>query len=370
VVPEDNSTTAVLASVSESATFIASQSSGIASNYGEYGWSGSLAELDPTEMYKLNMDAPATLTITGVPVDVASTPISLIAGWNWISYLPQNPGDLNAALATVSESATFIASQSSGIASNYGEYGWSGSLASLFPGNGYLLNMDAPGVLVYPEFEGLTRLAENKQEVVLNKTISDWDFNYADYEFIGTITASLENHQDSDGDLVGVFVDGKCRGISERMYFPFDDSYYYIIQVYSNVSDGENMIFKYYDKSTDEVVEYAEVVEFSDNMVVGDGFNTFSLSRLAAIEEFDLQKAYPNPFNPTTSLILDMPEAGHISVQVYNIKGQVVATLANGYMNADTHTLRWDASNLSSGMYFVKAEAAGKVTTQKLILMK
>jgi hypothetical protein len=50
--------------------------------------------------------------------------------------------------------------------------------------------------------------------------------------------------------------------------------------------------------------------------------------------------------------------------------GQVVTTLASGYMDAATYTLTWDASNMSSGLYFVKAETAGKVTTQKLMLMK
>jgi hypothetical protein len=50
--------------------------------------------------------------------------------------------------------------------------------------------------------------------------------------------------------------------------------------------------------------------------------------------------------------------------------GQVVATLISGHMDASTYTLTWDASSLSSGMYFVKAEAVGSVTTQKLVLMK
>ena len=85
---------------------------------------------------------------------------------------------------------------------------------------------------------------------------------------------------------------------------------------------------------------------------------------------FSLSKAYPNPFNPTTSMTLAVPQAGNVSVQVYNIMGQVVATLASGHMDASTYTLTWDASNASSGMYFVKAEAAGSVTTQKLVLMK
>ena len=81
-------------------------------------------------------------------------------------------------------------------------------------------------------------------------------------------------------------------------------------------------------------------------------------------------KVFSNFFNPTTSMTLDMPEAGQVSVLVYNVMGQVVATLASGYMDASTYTLTWDASQEASGVYFVKAEAAGTVTTQKLMLMK
>ena len=111
-------------------------------------------------------------------------------------------------------------------------------------------------------------------------------------------------------------------------------------------------------------------------MVVGDGFNTLSLNS----EEKDLSQgpatyglsdAYPNPFNPTTYLTLTVPEAGYVSVQVYNVMGQVVATLKSGYMDTNTSIeLNWDASNVSSGVYFVKAEVSGMVTTQKLMLMK
>ena len=88
------------------------------------------------------------------------------------------------------------------------------------------------------------------------------------------------------------------------------------------------------------------------------------------ITEYSLSTAYPNPFNPTTSVTLAVPTAGHVSVQVYNLMGQVVATLASGHMDANTYTLTWDASSVSSGMYFVKAEVAGNVITQKLVLMK
>ena len=98
--------------------------------------------------------------------------------------------------------------------------------------------------------------------------------------------------------------------------------------------------------------------------------NSSERVNVTAPTAFSLSEAYPNPFNPTTSMTLAVPVAGNVSVQVYNIMGQVVATLASGHMDASTYTLTWDASNVSSGMYFIKAEAAGSVTTQKLVLMK
>ena len=65
-----------------------------------------------------------------------------------------------------------------------------------------------------------------------------------------------------------------------------------------------------------------------------------------------------------------MPLAGEMNVEVYNLLGQSVATLASGYMNAGTHDLTWDASSAPSGMYVVKAQADGFTKTQKLMLIK
>jgi hypothetical protein len=243
VIPEDLSLATILSSVGESANFISSQSSGTATNYGAYGWYGGLESLEPTQMYKIEMSEPATLIITGLPVDVTETAIELITGWNWIGYLPQNLGSVGEALESVSENAEFISSQSSGTATNYGAYGWYGSLEMLEPGNGYLLDMDSPGTLLYPEFNSLTRSFESKHEIILSDNLSNWEFNYSEYEFLGTVHISIDNDQASDNDLVGAFVNEECRGLAERIYFPFDDSYMFILQVYSNDLSGEEVTF-------------------------------------------------------------------------------------------------------------------------------
>jgi hypothetical protein len=69
-------------------------------------------------------------------------------------------------------------------------------------------------------------------------------------------------------------------------------------------------------------------------------------------------------------MALTMPVSGEMQVDVYNLLGQVVATLATGYMEASTYTLTWDASHASSGVYFVQADAEGFTKTQKLMLVK
>ena len=99
-------------------------------------------------------------------------------------------------------------------------------------------------------------------------------------------------------------------------------------------------------------------------LIVGD------LNSFFGPEEFALSSAYPNPFNPSTSLDLSLNNNGHVSVTVYNVLGQLTTTLVNGNMNAGYHTLTWDASNMASGMYFVRVEAGSNVAVQKLMLMK
>ena len=90
------------------------------------------------------------------------------------------------------------------------------------------------------------------------------------------------------------------------------------------------------------------------------------------VSAFEVKVAGPNPFNPSTSLNLVVDKSGYVSVKVYNLVGQQVAVLANGYMEANDagYTFNWNASQLSSGMYIVKAESAGNVSTQKLMLVK
>ena len=114
--------------------------------------------------------------------------------------------------------------------------------------------------------------------------------------------------------------------------------------------------------------------EIVDHVVVAtDRGQVVEVSTTTATEivDFRLGKAYPNPFNPTTNLELAIPEAGYVSVKVYNLVGQEVATLVDGMMDANpSYTFQWNAGSLSSGVYLVRAEGAGQISTQKITLLK
>ena len=86
--------------------------------------------------------------------------------------------------------------------------------------------------------------------------------------------------------------------------------------------------------------------------------------------EFALANAYPNPFNPTTAIEFSLAETSMTSLKVYNLAGQEVATLVDGTLERGTHSVTFDASALSSGMYLYTIEANGFTATKKMALIK
>jgi len=83
-----------------------------------------------------------------------------------------------------------------------------------------------------------------------------------------------------------------------------------------------------------------------------------------------LAQNYPNPFNATTNISFDLAEAGNVSLNVYDITGRLVATLVDGQMDAGEHVVAWDASSVSSGVYFYKLSTGEYSATKSMNLLK
>ncbi len=85
---------------------------------------------------------------------------------------------------------------------------------------------------------------------------------------------------------------------------------------------------------------------------------------------FNLSQNYPNPFNPSTTIEFAIPNAELVTLKVYNALGQEVKTLVNGYLEAGSYKQAFDASELSTGVYYYTLKAGAFVNTKKMILVK
>ena len=87
--------------------------------------------------------------------------------------------------------------------------------------------------------------------------------------------------------------------------------------------------------------------------------------------DFQLLQNFPNPFNPSTNISFSLPERAVVRLTVFDLLGRTAATLVNGeYLNGGTHTIKWDAADFPSGVYFYKLEAGNISQTRKLLLLR
>lgn len=85
---------------------------------------------------------------------------------------------------------------------------------------------------------------------------------------------------------------------------------------------------------------------------------------------FNISSIYPNPFNPKTSINIDVPNNDFFNLSVYNLKGELVTQIYEGRREIGAHSFVWDASNFSTGMYIVKIDYKNTYITQKIMLIK
>jgi hypothetical protein len=87
-------------------------------------------------------------------------------------------------------------------------------------------------------------------------------------------------------------------------------------------------------------------------------------------DNFSLEQNYPNPFNPLTSIRYALPERSHVRVQVYNLLGEVIATLVDDEKDAGIWSIDWDAAGVPNGVYYYMLTSVNFTQTKKMLLMK
>lgn len=83
-----------------------------------------------------------------------------------------------------------------------------------------------------------------------------------------------------------------------------------------------------------------------------------------------MSQNYPNPFNPSTNISYDIPKDVFVTIKIYDISGREIKTLVNEYIRAGRYIIGFNASGLSSGIYFCKIIAGNYIETKRMVLIK
>ncbi|UCH66823.1 MAG: T9SS type A sorting domain-containing protein, partial [Ignavibacterium sp.] len=117
------------------------------------------------------------------------------------------------------------------------------------------------------------------------------------------------------------------------------------------------------------------VGQYSYRLKQIDFDGTSELSDVVNVEvinpaQYALSQNYPNPFNPSTTINFTLPEASNVTLKIFNTLGEEVSVLVNRVMEAGTHNVNFDASQLQSGIYFYRLEAGTFNQVRKMTLLK
>ena len=119
---------------------------------------------------------------------------------------------------------------------------------------------------------------------------------------------------------------------------------------------------------TDKLFSYSGEFEIAEIIVANTQYEV-SVD-LPLLSSFSISEAYPNPFNPATQMSLTLNATANVSVNVFNMNGQLVDVIADGQMSSGTYSFTWNGINATSGIYFIKTEVGREVHAQKIMLIK
>jgi peptidoglycan/xylan/chitin deacetylase (PgdA/CDA1 family) len=133
------------------------------------------------------------------------------------------------------------------------------------------------------------------------------------------------------------------------------------------------------DTITSQIVEVNSTKYIMFDVIPDNGDITLIKNHTTGIElvnnptipfSVELHQNYPNPFNPSTQITYSIAQSGHVSLKVYDLLGKEVATLVDGYKNAGTLSVNYNAYGLASGIYFYKIQAGKNIAMKKMMVLK
>ena len=177
------------------------------------------------------------------------------------------------------------------------------------------------------------------------------NFTYGSNDFIHITTGDYNGDKLDDIGFIAEGSENQFRIMkSNGSSFSYFTSYTYSSYDFEAITSG-----RFFNYSQSKISSSEDLIEEKESIEV--------------VKDFEI-KNYPNPFNPSTNVVVSIPMQTRLKVEVYNILGQKVSTLFEGKINSGHHNFHFDASSLTSGIYLVRAIHSQGVITQKMLLMK
>ena len=133
---------------------------------------------------------------------------------------------------------------------------------------------------------------------------------------------------------------------------------------------GDNVDFKLYQHSTGNMINLSGKSDNWNSLLVTHVEKLSGSTHVELPSSLTLNPAFPNPFNPVTTISYGIPTDGTVNVAIYDVNGRMIESLANGFTNAGSYSIDWNADTQPSGMYFLKVQFGNEVKSEKIMLVK
>lgn len=198
-------------------------------------------------------------------------------------------------------------------------------------------------------------------------------------------------------NMVGAFGPNHCDTLNDCRALGVWDEYasapgngFWYFTIVAN-EDGEQMYFKLYDASNDNILDANETILFQNDSTIGNPDSLFLITSSTPTDNyqsnmphyFELKQNYPNPFFigsgygelPKTRITYQLPKASNVKIVVYNIRGELVKTLVNERKDAGYYNVIWNGKNdksrlVGTGIYFYQLKSGNNSKIKKMLLLR
>lgn len=336
-----------------------------------------------TDGYQAYMGEPGELVVSGYELFCPDVVYHLPKNWSLISFVGPEGMSPGAAFADILEKLIILKNGD-------GDVFWPefeiDRIGEMHRGEGYWIYLSSPVMFRYP--------ASAAKQVVHVSSVQKSTRHFIPVKNTGNNATILvkagravkvSGELLSTGDEIGIFTSGGLcvgAGIREKnkdlaITVRGDNE---LTGIIDGMSTGEEYRFVVWDTDTER--EYNATAEFLsddylytpnglvilDSLTAGNGETVFNNAVIP--HEFSLFQNFPNPFNPSTTITFTIPEDINVLLDVFNLSGQKAVTLIDRNLNKGYHTVTWDATGFSAGLYFYRIKTDNHVKILKMLLVK